>query len=84
MIGNNSFGTKDIKIDSDIFGPSIPGLKGKIVRRKSKLPHEDESISIPPTIVERFKEGITLSIDVMHVNKVAFLVLKAYHLNYYL
>ena len=83
VIGHNFFTQKEIKIANNIFGPSIPGLKGKIVKQKSKLPQEDKSISIPPTIVEYFKAGITLSINVMHVNKVAFLVSKSYHLNYY-
>ena len=72
LIGHNSFDRKDIKIAENIIGPSVPGLKGKTVKQKSKLPQENECISIPPTIVEGFKEGITLSIDVMHVNKVPF------------
>lgn len=83
VIGHNSFGQNDIKIANNIFGPSVPTLKGKTVKWKSKLPREDECLSIPPTVVERFKEGITLSINVMHVNRVAFLVSKSYNLNYY-
>ena len=83
VIGNNSFGRKDIHIANKVFGPSMPSLKGKMVQRKSKLQREDEPISVPPTIVEQFKHGVTLSIDVMHVNKIAFLVSKAYHLAYY-
>ena len=60
----------------------LPHL-GKTVRKKNKLPREDATTGIPPAIIERFKEGITLSIDIMHVNKVSFLVSKSYHLNYY-
>ena len=83
MIGHKSFGRRDIKIAQDIFGPSVPMMKGKTNKHKSKLPREDECLSIPPTVIQQFKDGITLSIDVMHVNKVPFLISKAYHLNYY-
>ena len=47
------------------------------------IPRKGATIDIPQAIVDQFKEGITLSIDIMHVNKVYFLVLRAYHLNYY-
>lgn len=52
VIEHNSFGRKNIKITENISGPSVPGLKGKTVKQKSKLPQEDKCISIPPTIVE--------------------------------
>ena len=66
-----------------LFGSDIASLKGKTVRKKSKLPREDATIEIPPAIIDQFKEGITLSIDIMHVNKVLFLVSKSHHLDYY-
>ena len=53
------------------------------VRKKSKCLREDTNINISPVIIDWFKEGITLLIDIMHVNKVLFLVTKDYHLNYY-
>ena len=83
VIGNNNFTRRDVINANKLFGSDIVSLKGKTVRRKSKLPREDATIRIPPAIIEHFKEGITLSIDIMHVNKVSFLVLKSYHLNYY-
>ena len=83
VIGHNSFRHNDIKIANNIFSPSVPTMKDKTVKRKSKLPREDEYVSIPPTVDERFKDGITLSVDVMHVNEVVFLLSKSYHLNYY-
>ena len=83
VIGNNNFTCRDVLNVNKLFGSDITSLKRKTVRRKSKLPREDTSIEIPPAIIERFKEGIILFIDVMHVNKVSFLVSKSYHLNYY-
>ena len=83
VIGNNNFTRRYILNTNKLFGSDIASLKGKTVRRKSKLPREDSSIEIPPAIIDRFKEGITLSIDIMHVNKVSFLVSRSYHLNYY-
>ena len=65
------------------MGKRYSYTQGKTTQKKSKLPREDEVIDIPSPIVERYKDGITLSIDIMHVNKICFLVSKAYHLNYY-
>ena len=59
VVQHNSLTQKDIKIAENIFGPSVPRVKGKTVRRKNKLQQEDEFISILSTIVERFKENIT-------------------------
>ena len=83
VICNNSFIRRDVVNTNKLFGSDIATLKGKKVRRKSKLPREDATIDIPPAILDQFKERITLSIDIMHVNKVSFLVSKVYHLNYY-
>ena len=83
VIGNNNFTCRDVINANKLFGSDVASLKGKTVRKKSKLPREDAAIEIPPTIIDQFKEGITLSIDIMHVNKVSFLVSKLYHLNYY-
>ena len=73
VIGNNSFTCRDVMNANKLFVSNIAGLKGKTVRRKSKLPKEDATIEFPPAIVDQFKEEITLSIDIMHVSKVSFL-----------
>ena len=49
---------------------------------KSKLPKDDEPIDNPPTIAHQYKD-ITLSIDVMQVNKISFLLSKAHYIGYY-
>ena len=83
VIGNNSYTCRDVINANKLFGSNVASLKGKTVWRKSKLPREDATIDIPPAIIDQFKEGITLSIGIMHVNKVSFLVSNAYHHNYY-
>lgn len=61
----------------------MPGLNGKTVKLKSKVPQEDTSLPIPSTVVEQFKEGVTLFVELMHINNIVFLVSKASHMNYY-
>ena len=54
VIGNNSFTCRDFVNANNFFGSDIATLKGKTVRRKSKIPREDGTIDIPPAIVNRF------------------------------
>lgn len=72
VIGNNAYSRWDV-VNAQIFGPSIPGLNGTTVKLKNKLPREDELIDILPTIASRYKD-VTLSIDVIQLNKIIFLV----------
>ena len=83
VIGYNDYKKSDVINANKLWGKNIARLKGVSTRRKSKLPREDETIDIPSQIAKRYKDGVTLSIDVMHVNKISFLVSKDYHLNYY-
>ena len=83
VIGHNEYRRRDVINANKLWGKDVATLKGKTTRRKSKLPREDDTNDIPSPIVERYKVRITVSIDIMHVNKICFLVSKAYHLNYY-
>ena len=83
VIGNNDFRQRDVVNANKLWGKDIATLKGKTTCRKSKLPREDSAIDISSPIVEWYKDRITLSVDIMHVNRVSFLVYKAYDLNYY-
>ena len=83
MIDNNSYTHRDVINANKLLGSIIASLKDKTVRKKSKLPRKNATIDVPPAIIDQFREDITLSIDIMHMNKVSFLVSKTYHLNYY-
>ena len=83
VIGINRYAQRDIVNADKLFGKDIASLKGKVTQKKSKLPKEDSTIDIPSPIIKGYKDGITLSINIMHVNRISFLVSKAYHLNYY-
>jgi hypothetical protein len=62
-----------VRIAKKIFGPDVAAMKGKTVKRKSKMPREDEIIDIPPIIMKEYSE-VHLSIDTMHVNGIKFLI----------
>ena len=79
MIGNNGYTRRNVKNARAIYGPSIPGLKGKTVKLNIKLPRGDKPIDIPQTLACQYRD-VTLLINVMHVNNIPFLVSKAHHL----
>jgi len=63
---------RDIRLMDAILGPSVPGLKGKTVRR-NKPAVEPNIIPIPQHIRDYYQD-VTLAIDIMHVNKIPFLM----------
>ena len=63
-----------------IFGPEVGSLKGKTVRKSSsQVTHL--KMTIPPHIHERYQE-VSLSIDIMFINKVAFFITKSKSLRF--
>ena len=58
VIRNNAYARYDVKNARAIFGPSVPGLKGKMVKVKIKLPREDETIKTEQTETARFLQFI--------------------------
>ena len=62
---------EDIKTAELIFSPDIGGLKGKTVRKKPN-PVVSNYIEIPKDLISNHHE-VTLCIDTMHINGLAFL-----------
>jgi hypothetical protein len=62
-----------------IFGPDVPATKGKTVKRKRKMPREDNISDIPPNIIKEYSD-VHLSIDTMHVNGIKFLISYSKHI----
>ena len=56
----------------DIYGPSIPHLKGNTVRRKIQHVEPVNITSVPKTILDKYKE-VTICCDLMHINGIGFL-----------
>ena len=73
MIVNYPVTFSDVKNSKLIFGPDIPSLKGKSVRRKPDSIITDY-VGIPREILESRKE-LELLTDIMFINKLPFLVI---------
>jgi hypothetical protein len=62
----------DVLAAEDIFGPDLGTLKGKTTRRR---PHKVRPtlVPIPPQTLTRYR-SVTICVDVMFVNRIAFVV----------
>ena len=63
---------EDFRMGEDIYGPSIPHLKVKTVRRKVQHVEPIKITSVPKTILDKYKE-VTICCDLMHINVIGFL-----------
>lgn len=73
MLRNCPVTREDVMAAEKIYGPNLAGLKGRTTWRSSP-PTDDIAITgVPPSILEVHGE-VTLSIDLLHVNKIPFLV----------
>ena len=79
-IKNSPITKRDVKMACDMLGKSRYGIQGKTVRGQPSQVIA-ESMPLPTTILDYYKD-VELSIDVMHVNKIPFLVSISEHVHY--
>ena len=72
MIVNFHVTPTDIKNANNIFGPDVPSIKVKSIRRRPESV-VSEYIDIPKEILI-MNAGLEVPVDVIFVNKLAFLV----------
>jgi hypothetical protein len=70
-IRNNPVTIEDVNISEMIFGSNIGRIKGKTTRSKPN-PVISDYIEIPSELIDK-QQNVTLCIDTMFVNGVAFL-----------
>lgn len=80
MINNCPILVEDVDRAEKLYGPSIQALKGKTVRQTS-VPVVTDYVEVPPHIL-RENKNITISVDVMFVNKIPFLTSISRHIKF--
>ena len=80
LLPNCPISRDDILAAEDIFGPDVGSLKGKTVRRAS-TPVNTSMVTVPASLVERYRD-ITLSGDIMFINKIPFFVTYLRHIRF--
>ena len=63
---------EDVRMSEYIYGPSIPHLKGKTVRRKVQHVEPVNITSVSKTILDNYKE-VAICCDLMHINGIVLL-----------
>ena len=79
-IKNSPITQRDVKVELDMLGKSTFGVQGKKVRHQPDAVAV-EIIEVPPTILDYYKE-VEIYVDVMHVNRIPFLVSISKHIHY--
>ena len=80
LIMNYPISPRDVRLMTTILGPNISRLQGKTIRRKRKKVI-DELVPIPQSVMNHYRD-ITLSVDIMHFNRIPFLVTISKHMHY--
>ena len=63
----------------DIYGPSIPNIKGNTVRCKVQHVEPIKIKNVPKNILDKYKE-VTICCDLMHINGIGLLVTISRHI----
>jgi hypothetical protein len=79
-IRNNPITKRDITMALNMLGKSRYSVQGKTVRHQPDAV-DTESIPVPTRILDYYN-SVTLSVDIMHVNKVPLLIRVSYHIHY--
>ena len=79
VIGRNGFTRRDIKLANEIYGRDVAALKRKTTKKGSKMQNEDEVTDLPAHIIKNYS-SVSLYIDVMHVNRITFLIGTSKHI----
>ena len=71
MIKNCPVTVEDVLAMEEIYGPSIPALKGKTVRRKGPKVKTDEYFT-PPPVVDKYRSNVIVEANVIYVSTLTF------------
>jgi hypothetical protein len=80
LLPNSPIRRDDIVASEDIFGQNIGALKGKSVHTQGA--HVDSRIDGIPLEIKQCYGDITLSIDIMFINKMPFFIIKSHHFHF--
>jgi hypothetical protein len=80
LIRNLDVTRDDIRAANDIFGPNLGSLYGKTVRR-TPVRVQSEITGVPSDIIDKHRD-VVLGIDILHINKVPFLVTTSRNLHF--
>ena len=80
LLQNSPITPRDVKLIKEVFGSSVPGIKGKSIRRRNNEV-EGEMVRLPTSIL-KYYQNIVLSVNVMNLNKIPFLTTISKHFHY--
>ena len=81
QLKNSPITPRDVKLMTDILGPSVQGLKGKTVRKQKDVVQPD-MVPVPKHIQDHHQR-IILAINIMHANQKPFLIPTSRHIHYH-
>ena len=80
LLPNCPVTVEDVRIANKIYGAEIAALKGKTTRGRP-IPVQLDNVYVPPELIDLHKD-VTLVIDVMFINKLAFFITMSRNLKF--